>query len=59
MGQLTVSVCHSLKIIPVTRFTRFARFHSRVIMITTGTSDDADAVPGTIKISTTSDNGII
>ena len=45
MEQLTVSVCHSLKIIPVVRLTRFARFRSRVILITVGTPDDAAAVP--------------
>ena len=59
MEQLTVSVCHSLKIIPVVRLTRFARFRSRVILITVGTPDDAAAVPGSVKISTTADKGII
>lgn len=59
MEQLTVSVCHSLKIIPVARLTRFARYRSRVILITVETPDDAAAVPGSVKISTTSDKGII
>ena len=59
MEQLTVSVCHSLKIIPVARLTRFARYRSCVILITVGTPEDAAAVPGSIKISTTSDKGII
>lgn len=59
MKQLTISVCHSLKIIPVTRLIRFARFQSRVILIAVGTPDDAAAVPGSIKVSTTSDKGII
>ena len=59
MERLTVSVCHSLKIIPVARLTRFARYRSCVILITVGTPEDAAAVPGSIKISTTSDKGII
>lgn len=59
MEQLTISVCHSLKIIPLGRLTRFARFRSRVILIVVGSPDDAAAVPGSIKISTTSDKGII
>lgn len=59
MEQLTISVCHSLKIIPLDRLTRFARFRSRVILIVVGSPDDAAAVPGSIKISTTSDKGII
>lgn len=59
MGHYTVSSCHSLKIIPVSRLTRFARINSNVVMLTLGPIDDAEAVPGTIQISTTSENGII
>ncbi len=59
MEQLTVSVCHSLKIIPVDRLMRFARYHSRVILMFVGTPDDAAAVPGSVRISTATDKGII
>lgn len=59
MKQLTVSVIHSLKLIPADRLTAFARIHSRVILSTNGTPEDAEAVPGSIQISTTSDNGVI
>lgn len=59
MEQLAVSVCHSLKIIPVDRLTRFARYRSRVILIVIGSPDDVSAIPGSVKISTTSDKGII
>lgn len=38
---------------------RFARYGSHIILIASGTPDDAKAVPGSIKISTTSDRGII
>lgn len=57
MDRSTVSTCHSLKIIPIARLSRFARIQSRVVMMLLGEADDAEAVPGTIKISTTTDGG--
>ncbi len=59
MTRSTVSSCHSLKIIPLSRVSRFARIKSRVVMLILGGEDDAVAVPGSVKVSTTSDNGII
>lgn len=58
MDRSTVSACHSLKIIPVHRLSRFARVNSRVYMLVLGEADDAEAVPGTVKVSTTSENGV-
>ena len=57
MNRSTVSTCHSLKIIPLARLSRFARVQSRVIIMLLGEAIDAEAVPGTVKISTTTDNG--
>lgn len=57
MDRSTVSSCHSLKIIPLALLSRFARFGSRVSMMLLGEAIDAEAVPGSIKISTTTDNG--
>ena len=57
MDRSTVSTCHSLKIIPLARLSRFARIQSRVIIMLLGEAIDAEAVPGTVKISTTTDNG--
>jgi len=57
MNRSTVSTCHSLKIIPLARLSRFARIQSRVIIMLLGEAIDAEAVPGTVKISTTTDNG--
>ena len=57
MNRSTVSTCHSLKIIPLDRLSRFARIQSRVIIMLLGEAIDAEAVPGTVKISTTTDNG--
>ena len=59
MTRSTVSSCHSLKIIPLSHVSRFARIKSRVVMLILGGEDDAVAVPGSVKVSTTSDNGII
>lgn len=57
MNRSTVSTCHSLKLIPLARLSRFARIQSRVIIMLLGEAIDAEAVPGTVKISTTTDNG--
>ncbi len=57
MDRSTVSTCHSLKIIPLARLSRFARIQSRVIIMLLGEAIDAEAVPGTVKISTTTDSG--
>lgn len=59
MDRSTVSVCHSLKIIPLSRVTKFVRINSRVVMETLGAPDDAGAVPGSVVTSHTSDNGIV
>ena len=57
MNRSTISTCHSLRIIPLARLSRFARIQSRVIIMLLGEAIDAEAVPGTVKISTTTDNG--
>lgn len=59
MNRPTVSVCHSLKIIPVNRLTRYARIATRVAMVILGEPIDAETVPGTVKITTTTENGVI
>jgi len=59
MNRTIVSTCHSLKIIPISRLTRFARINSRVVMMILGDADDAEAVPGSIKFSHTSENGVL
>ncbi|MCM1311219.1 MAG: hypothetical protein NC301_09410 [Bacteroides sp.] len=59
MPRSTVSSCHSLKIIPISKLSRFARIKSRVVMLVLGEPDDALAVPGSVKVSQTDENGII
>lgn len=59
MNRSTVSACHSLKIIPISQLSRFARIRSKVIIMLLGDPIDIKAVPGSIKISTTDDEGKI
>ena len=59
MTRSTVSSCHSLKIIPLSRLLRFARIQSRVILTLLEEDINAEAIPGTVKISSSSDNGIL
>lgn len=59
MPRSTVSTCHSLKIIPLSRLTRFARIKSRVVMAVLGGADDAGVVPGSVKLSHSTDNGLV
>ena len=59
MVRSIVSTCHSLKIIPLSLLTRFARIKSRVVMMILGGADDAGAVPGTVRLSYTSESGVI
>lgn len=59
MNRSTVSVCHCLKLIPISRVTKFVRIRSRVVIETLGAPDDAGAVPGTVTASHTSENGLV
>lgn len=59
MPRYTVSSCHSLKIIPISKLSRFARIKSRVVMLILGEAEDALAVPGSVKVSQSTENGIV
>lgn len=59
MKHSAISVCHSLKIIPISQLLRFARIHSKVIIMLLGDPIDIKEVPGSIKISSTDDEGKI
>ncbi len=59
MDRSTVSACHSLKIIPISLLSRFARIRSKVVILMLGEPIDIKAVPGTIQISTADDEGKI
>lgn len=59
MNRTTISVCHSLSIIPLSDLTRYVRIKSKVMMSVSGKAFDPKAIPGTIKVTATSDKGII
>lgn len=59
MKPVVVSVCHSLRIIPTSRIIEFARIQSKVIMKSSGVAIGTRYIPGTIKVSSTKENGII
>lgn len=59
MDRTIVSSCHSLRLIPLGRIKRFARLKSKVILLTLGEAEDAEAIPGSLKVAMTSDNGLI
>ncbi len=56
MKRTTVSVCHSLDLIPVSQIGRFSRIGSRVYMVIIGEGHDAGAIPGSVKVSHTSED---
>ena len=59
MNTNTVSGCHTLRIIPLIRLMRFARIGSRAHILYLGTPDEAKEVPGSLKVSNTTENVII
>ena len=59
MNTSIISGCHSLELIPVDRLSRFARVGSRAHIIIIESSDPACEIPGSLKVSTSVDNGVI
>ena len=59
MNTMTLSGCHTLELIPIDLLTRFARVGSRVLIQVLGTPYHVDEVPGTVKVSSSSENGVI
>lgn len=57
MKRTTVSVCHSLELIPFSQIGRFSKIGSSVFMIVVGELLPSGAVPGTVKCSHTSEDG--
>jgi hypothetical protein len=59
MSNYTVSTPHSLKIMPITKISRFARLGSKIMMIALTSAIDVKAIPGTITTTSTEEDGII
>lgn len=58
MANLTVSVAHSLQLVPINRVARFAQTHSGVKLGLFRHPDPVEATPGSIKVSTSGEDGI-
>lgn len=59
MNTNAVTECHTLEIIPLTSLLKFAMIGSRAVILTVGTPDKANEIPGTVKESSSTDDGII
>lgn len=59
MNTNTVTGCHSLEILPLTNLWRFARIGSRAVIRTTVDPVTVKEIPGSVKVSTSTENGII
>jgi hypothetical protein len=59
MSKYTVSASHSLKIMPINKISRFARLGSRIKMVALSSAIDVKAIPGSIAMTATEEDGII
>lgn len=59
MANLNVSAAHSLQLVPVERLSKFARINSGVKLVCLRQPDEADAIPGSLRITATEEDGII
>lgn len=58
MANLNVSAAHSLQLLPISRLYYFAQIDIGVMLMFLEKPDDAEAIPGSIRISTDTENGI-
>ena len=59
MARSTISCCHSLKMIPLSRIMRFARIGQEVWIKQLPDRDPLGEIPGTVKVSTEAEDGIV
>lgn len=59
MARSVVSVCHGLRLVPLSRIIRFVRIQSRVHLVLLGGPVDILEIPGSVTVSATSDNGMV
>lgn len=59
MNTTIISGCHSLELIPVDRLSRFARVGSHAHIIMLESADPANEIPGSVKVSKNTENGVI
>lgn len=59
MNAAIISECHSLELVPIERLERFARINSQAVIIRLRKADPAGEIPGTVKVSANTENGMI
>lgn len=59
MGNLNVSAANSLQLLPIDRLAKFAQIKTGVMLVFLSHPDNAEAIPGSINISTTDEDGKI
>lgn len=57
MGNLNVSAAHSLQLVPIDRLANFGQFRTSALLLFLGQPDDADAIPGSIRVTLTDEEG--
>lgn len=59
MANLNVSAAHSLQLVPINRLSKFAQVKAGVMLVYLQEPDEADAIPGSIRITTSEEEGKI
>lgn len=59
MASLNVSAAHSLRLLPIGRLRQFAHYRTCVNLAWLVPPDDAEEIPGSIRITSSGENGII
>lgn len=59
MANLNVSAAHSLQLVPINRLSKYAQIKAGVMLVFLEQPDEAEAIPGSIRITTTSEDGVI
>lgn len=57
MGNLNVSAAHSLQLVPIDRLANFGQFRTSALLVFLGQPDDAEAIPGSIRVTLTDEEG--
>lgn len=59
MANLNVSAAHSIQLVPINRLSKFAQVKAGVMLVYLQQPDEADAIPGSIRITTSEEEGKI
>lgn len=59
MANLNVSAAHSLQLVPIDWLSKFAQIKTGVMLVYLSQPDNANAIPGSIRITTSIEGGVI